>query len=173
MEIEKREKQELNILVLIEEFWRQIKRTWLLGLVLILVLGCGMAFLKQRTYSPTYEAYASFTVRVSNPLYSNSSTYNEKTAQVMADTFPSILTSGLLQKKVMEELGITNAPVLAVSATSQSRILTLKVRDSDPQRAYDILNAVITCYPAVAEFVVGSTELVLLDDTSSLHRTIR
>lgn len=165
MEIEKREKQELDILVLLEDFLRQAKRTLLLGLVLILALGGGMVFLKHRTYSPAYEAYASFTVRVANPLYSNISTYNEKTAQVMADTFPSILTSGILQQKVMGELGLTDPPVLAVSATSQSRILTLKVRDADPQRAYDVLNAVITCYPEVAEFVVGSTELVLLDES--------
>lgn len=165
MEIEKREKQELDLLVLFEDFLRQAKRTWLLGLVLILLLGGGMAFLKQRSYSPIYEAYASFTVRVANPLYANIDSYNEKTAQVMADTFPSILTSGLLQQKVMEELGLTTAPVLAVSATSQSRIFTLTVRDADPQRAYDVLNAVITCYPEVAEFVVGSTVLVLLDES--------
>ena len=165
MEIEKREKQELDILVLFEDFLRQAKRTWTLGLLLILVCGGGMAFLKYRTYTPIYEAYASFTVRVANPLYANIGTYNEKTAQVMADTFPSILTSGLLQQRVMEELGITDAPVMAVSATSQSSIFTLKVQDTDPQRAYDVLNAVITCYPEVAEFVVGSTVLVLLDES--------
>ena len=89
MEIEKREKQELDILAMFGDFLRQIRRTWLLGLVLIIIFGGGMAFLKHRTYSPTYEAYASFTVKVANPLYASVNTYNEKTAQVMADTFPS------------------------------------------------------------------------------------
>ena len=165
MEIEKKEKQDLDILALVEELFRQARRTWVLGLVLILVFGGAIAFLKQRTYIPAYEAYASFTVRVANPLYSNVSSYNEKTAQVMADTFPSILTSSLLQQKVMEELGIDHVPSIAVSATSQSSILTMKVRDPDPQKAYDILNAVITCYPEVAEFVVGPTVLILLDES--------
>ena len=108
MEIENREKQNLDLLVLFEDFLRQIRRTWLLGMVLILVFGSGMLFLKQKTYVPTYEAYASFTVRVANPLYSSVGTYNEKTAQVMSDTFPSIVTSGLLQQKVMEELGLSH-----------------------------------------------------------------
>lgn len=165
MEIEKREKQELDILVLFEDFLRQAKRTWVLGMVLILMFGGAMAFLKNRTYSPIYEAYASFMVRVANPLYTNIGTYNEKTAQVMADTFPSILTSDLLQQRVMEELDLTYAPAFAVSASSHSSIFTLKVRDANPQRAYDVLNAVITCYPEVAEFVVGSTILVLLDES--------
>ena len=165
MEIEKREKQDLDILVLVEDFLRQAKRTWVLGLLLILIFGGGIALIKHRSYTPIYEAYASFTVRVGNPMYASVDTYNEKTAQVMANTFPSILTSGLLQQRVMEELGIGYAPTLAVSATSQSSIFTLTVRDTDPQRAYDILNAVITCYPEVAEFVVGSTILVLLDES--------
>ena len=165
MEIEKREKQDLDFLVLFENFLRQAKRTWVLGLLLILICSGGMAYLKQRTYTPVYEAYASFTVRVANPLYASISTYNEKTAQVMTDTFPSILTSGLLQQKVMEELGLTSAPVMSVTASSQASIFTLKVRDADPQRSYDVLNAVITHYPQVAEFVVGTTALILLDES--------
>ena len=52
---------------------------------------------------PDLRRRASFTVRVANPLYASVSSYNEKTAQVMADTFPSILTSGLLQRRVMEQ----------------------------------------------------------------------
>ena len=76
MEIEKREKQELDILVLFENFIIQAKRTWLLGLVLILLFGGGLAFLKYRAYTPSYEAYASFTVRVANPLYTNVSTFS-------------------------------------------------------------------------------------------------
>ena len=165
MENEENEQLELDIFVLLEDFLRQAKRIWILGLVMVLICSLGMSFLQRRAYRATYEAYASFTVRVSNPLYASVSSYNDKTAQVMADTFPSILTSNLLQRKVMEELGISGVPSMTVSATAQSSILTLTVRDTDPQRAYDVLNAVIKCYPDVAEFVVGSTVLVLLDES--------
>lgn len=162
---EEKELEKLDLYVLLEDFLRQARRMWLLGLILILVGSAGMPFMQRRTYRETYEAYASFTVRVSNPLYASVSSYNEKTAQVMADTFPSILTSNLLQKKVMEQLGISGVPSITVSATAQSSIFTLTVRDTDPQRAYDVLNAVIACYPEVSEFVVGSTVLVLLDES--------
>lgn len=165
MENEEKEQQELDIFVLLEDFLRQAKRMWLLGVILILVCSMGMTFQQKRAFRESYEAYASFTVRVANPLYASVSSYNERTAQVMADTFPSILTSNLLQRKVMDKLGITGVPTMTVSATAQSSILTLKVRDSDPQRAYDVLNAVIECYPEVSEFVVGSTVLVLLDES--------
>jgi len=165
MENERTEPQKIDIFILLEDFLRQARRIWLLGLVLV-VLCSGVWTLRQKmSYREVYEAYASFTVRVANPLYGSVSSYNDKTAQVMADTFPSILTSDLLRRKVMEHLGISGVPSMTVSATAQSSILTLTVRDSDPQRAYDVLNAVITCYPEVSEFVVGATVLVLLDES--------
>ena len=165
MENEEKAIQKLDIFTLFEDFLRQAKRMWLLGLALILLCSLGLTVLRHRSYHPVYEAYTSFTVRVANPLYASISSYNEATAQVMADTFPSILTSDLLRNRVMEELGISGVPTITVSAEAQSSILTLTVRDSDPQRAYDVLNAVIKCYPDVAEFVVGSTVLVLLDES--------
>lgn len=165
MENQEMELQKLDLFILIEDFLRQAKRMLLLGLVLVLVCGAGLTFVKSRSFRESYEAYASFTVRVANPLYASISSYNDKTAQVMADTFPSILTSDLLQRKVMDKLGITGVPTMQVSATAQASILTLKVRDADPQRAYDVLNAVIECYPEVSEFVIGSTVLVLLDES--------
>ena len=165
MEIENKEPNGRDTFVLLDDFLHQARRMWLLGLSLILVCAAGLTFVRYRAYRPVYEASASFTVRVANPLYASVSSYNEKTAQVMADTFPSILTSGLLQRRVMDELGISEVPAMSVAATAQSSILTLKVRDTDPQRAYDVINAVIACYPEVAEFVVGSTVLVLLDES--------
>lgn len=163
MENEAKQPQQIDIFVLLDDFLRQAKRMLILGLVLVLVLSAAMAIRARSGYSEVYEAYASFTVRVANPLYASVSSYNERTAEIMADTFPSILTSSLLQRKVMEKLDISGG--MSISAKAQSSILTLRVRDADPQRAYDVLNAVIECYPEVAEFVIGSTKLVLLDES--------
>ncbi len=165
MENQETELQKVDIFVLLEDFLRMAKRLWLLGLILVLVCSAGLTFRQRSSFRSVYEASASFTVRVANPLYGSVSSYNDKTAQVMADTFPSILTSSLLQRRVMEELGLSGIPTMSISATAQSSILTLAVRDTDPQRAYDVLNAVIKCYPEVSEFVVGSTVLVLLDES--------
>jgi capsular polysaccharide biosynthesis protein len=46
-----------------------------------------------------------------------------------------------------------------------SNIFTLVARDTNPQRAQDILDAVIVCYPEVADFVIGPTKMVLLDES--------
>ena len=84
MEIEKTEQQGRDTFVLLDDFLHQAKRMWLLGLALVLICAAGLTFVQRRAYRPVYEASASFTVRVANPLYASVSSYNEKTAQVMA-----------------------------------------------------------------------------------------
>ncbi len=165
MEYEGREQEKLDLQPLLQGVLSMARRLWILGAILVLVCSTMLAALQKRNYVPMYQAYASFTVRVSNPLYSGVSVYNEKTAAVMAQTFPSILTSGLLQKRVMEELNTTEVPSIAVSATSSASILTLRVTNRDPEQAHRMLQAIIVCYPEIAELVVGPTELVMLDES--------
>lgn len=165
MEMYENEPEKLDLLILLEDFLAQAKRWLILGLALTALSAAGMCLRGYRSYTPRYEAYAAFTVRVANPLYASVSSYNAKTAEVMASTFPSILTSGILQSRVMEELGLSSVPALRVSAAAEANIFTLTVSDSDPGRAYSVLNAVITHYPDIAEFVIGSTVLILLDES--------
>ena len=43
MEFEERENRELDMFVLLEDFFREAKRLWLIGLVLVLLGGAGSA----------------------------------------------------------------------------------------------------------------------------------
>ena len=165
MEFEEKEERELDLLVLIDDFLKEARRHLLLALVLV-ALGTGlMTGRGYLSYDPVYTAHASFTVRVANPLYGSVSSYNSATASQMAATFPHIMTSGVLQERVMSHLGISRMPTVSVTSSDSTSIITIRVTDSDPQRAYDVLNAVITYYPEIAEFVVGSTKLLLLDES--------
>ena len=171
MDFEK-ENQELDILVVLEDFLREARRLLLLGIVLVLLCGAGLTVRERMTYRPTYQATASFTVKAADPLYASVSTYNMKTAEQMAKTFPYILTSGVLQNRVKAELGISVMPNVSVSVMPNSSVITLTVRHSDARLAYDTLNAVIRFYPEIAEFVVGSTVLSLLDESGLPTRPI-
>ena len=165
MEFEEREDQKIDLFVLLEDFLREARRLLIIGLVLVILGGTLFGIRNAVSYSPVYQASASFTVKVADPVYANIHSYNTKTAEQMAKTFPYILTSGVLKNRVMETLGIAYIPPVSVSVMPNASVITLSVRDSDPQRAYDVLNAVITHYPEIAEFVVGATVLALLDET--------
>ena len=165
MENNEREVQRISLLVLVDDFLREAKRLLVLGVALAVLFAACLTGYRYSSFTPVYEAYASFTVRVANPLYASVHTYNASTAEQMAKTFPYILTSTVLQERVKEHLDVDYLPSISASSMQSSNIFTLRVRDTDPERAYQVLEAVITCYPEVADFVLGPTVMVLLDES--------
>ena len=140
-------------------------RTLVLLLVFAVVASAVFCLWTWRRYSPSYEASATFTVYVSNPLQSEVRAYNTSTAEQMAKTFPYILTSSALQDIVRRELGISYVPAISASVLKNTNIFTLKVSSADPQLAYDVLQVVMEYYPEISEFVVGPTIMNLLDES--------
>lgn len=155
----------IDLRVLVSDLLRGAKRLLWLGILLVVAGAAFFVWRMWNTYSPVYQASASFTVFVSNPLYAGIRTYNSSTAEQMEKTFPYILTSDALSDLVKQELGRSFLPQISASVIENTNIFTLSVTSGDPQLAYDVLNAVIKCYPSVAEFVVGPTEMNLLDES--------
>ena len=53
---------------------------------------------------------------------------------------------------------------MTASSIGETNIFTLTVTSTNPQDAYDILNAVIQNYPQVASFVIGGTQLSMIEE---------
>ena len=114
MESDKKTEPVIDLVVLLDDFLRQARHMWALLLVLVLVCASGLSFLRYRSFSPVYEASASFTIKVANPLHATVETYNRETAEQMAKTFPYILTSGVLQQRIREYLGVFGLVHIAI-----------------------------------------------------------
>lgn len=155
----------IDLIELLQGLLRSARHFLLQGIALMLAAAVLMGLLTHVSYTPMYQASASFTVRVVNPLYSNQQYYNNSAAEQMAKTFPHILTSGVLSEQVKEKLGISNMPSIKAETMGSTNVFTLKVTATDPQLAYDVLNCVIEIYPSVSEFVVGMTKLTLLNES--------
>lgn len=155
----------IDLRVILTDLLHGAKRTLWLAVVLVAVCASALCWRTYRSYRPSYQATASFTVYVTNPLYSGTRFYNAATAEQMAKTFPYILTSGVLSEMVMEKLDLSYMPAVSASVMEGTNIFTLSVTSDDPRLAYDVLQTVIESYPSVAEFVVGPTEMELLDES--------
>lgn len=155
----------LDLFTILGDSFRVARRMLWLAVVLAALFVGALCFKEYRSYHPSYRASATFTVYVTNPLQSEIRSYNTATAEQMAKTFPYILTSGALQDMVKRDLGIAAMPAVSASVLTNTNIFTLTVTSSDPQLAYDVLNSVIVHYPDVAEFVVGPTQMNLLDES--------
>ena len=150
---------------LLQMFLRGLRRFWLYGLLLTLLLAGLMGYRAWRSYVPSYTASATFTVYSTSALQSTSQTYNTATAEQMAKTFPQILTSGVLSQIIREDLGVSSLPSITAKAVDETNFLDLNVTGRDPQLCYDVLQSVIKNYPQVAELVVGPTVLELVDES--------
>lgn len=165
-----REAELINVTELLNDylkiFWRM--RNWV---VIFVVLGAVIFYGRARlSYEPVYTASATFTINMQEEQQgadSNSSVvfFDNATAEQMAKTFPYILTSSVLRRKVQEDLGGAAASNIQANVTENTNLFTISVTDSDPGRAYATLQSVIKNYPEISEVIVGKTKMTMLDET--------
>lgn len=161
------EVEKIDLMRIINNMWKGAKRYWLLMLLVMSFLSFVLAFKSFYYYLPTYSASATFTISTdTSSLYSSTSYLNTRTAGQIVKTFPYILNSGILQKKVATELGTEEMPgSVKAEILGSTNMITIVANAKEPQYAYDILQAVIKHYPEVAEPVIGQVKMNLLDMT--------
>lgn len=165
----RKEAEQIDLYGLLADYLRVLSRMWL-WVVLLAAVGGILFFIRDYTsWSPRYTASSVFTVSISSDTQNSSgasSFYASSTADQMEKTFPYILTSGVLSRRAAAEMGQDHlSGTINASAEPNTNLFTMSVTDSDAQRAYDTLQAVIKCYPEVAEAIVGRTSLTLLDES--------
>ena len=156
----------LYFTTILDDMWRGFKKFFLLCFLLMAVCGAVMYMRENTNYTPVYQAYSSFVVETKTAYGYNQSYSDETTAGQLSKTFPYILTSGALSDIVAESLGVDSIPAsISAEAIQDTSIFTINVTASDPQIAYDVLQAVIQYYPQVAEYIIGDTQLTLMDES--------
>ena len=160
----------IDIVGLLTDYFRTLRRMWIWVLILAVAGGAFSYIRSYMAWSPRYTASATFTITASQD-GSDSTTgsyafYDNSTTEQMVNTFPYILTSGVLSRRAAEAMG-RDAVSGQISASSEANtnLFTMSVTDSDAGLAYETLQAVIKCYPDVAEVIIGRTNMQLLDET--------
>lgn len=157
------ELDKIDLISMISGLRKPFCRTWWILLLLLLLGGLAGAFRAYRGYHPQYEASATYAVssgQQDNVIYS----YNNliSTEQLSA-TFPYIMTSGVLQRVVAEDMGLPVIPgKISARMIGQTNLFQISVTASDPQIAYDTLQSVMENYPKIARYVIGNTKLKLM-----------
>lgn len=156
------ETEKIDIMNLVADFLNALRKLWPVMLILLIVCTVRSYFATSFSYTPQYVASA--TVSVAGP--GGGSYSNIQSAQEMAEVFPYVLTSGVLQDVVANDMGLDYVPgSISVEAEDGMNMLTISVSSDDPQMAYNVLQSVIKNYPEVAEYIFGVTSLQILDET--------
>ena len=159
--------EKIDLIRLLDEFGRVLLRLFWLPLLLAVLAGVLMGLRAWRSYTPMYACEATFTIQTqsgtSDLITGSTGYYDQAAAEQLANTFPYLIQSDLMQNTLQEELGVSwlNGSIVP-QAVPNTNLFSLRVTSNNPQDAYDILNAVITAYPKVANYVIGNTSLTLL-----------
>ncbi len=157
--------------IYISDIWRGFLKFWWICALLTVVCTVVMAVFSFVKFRPSYTVSATFTVQTQDISANGSGItsytyyYNRTTAEQLSSTFPHILESKLLQTAVCEDLGISYVPA-SISATSVAgtNMFTMKAVGKDPQQTYDVLLSAMKNYPSIAEYVIGSSKLVMISE---------
>lgn len=160
----------IDIVSLLTDYLRVLRRMWIWVLILAILGGTAAYVRSYMNWNPIYTASATFTITVSRDSSDSTSGsysfYDNATTEQMVNTFPYILTSGVLSRRAAAEMGRSSlSGQISASAEADTNLFTLSVTDGDASLAYETLQAVITCYPEVAERIIGRTNMQLLDET--------
>ena len=146
-----------------------IKRFGWLCVVFALLFG-GVAYVYERVnYVPLYTAETTFTVSTENSSSSiggvsvYSFYYDAATAGQLSETFPHLLSSGLIQNAICEDLEMSYLPVtFNAVAVEGSNMFTLKATSRYPEIAYKVLVSAIDNYPTIAKYAVGNIKIDMI-----------
>lgn len=164
-----RESELIDITEILNDYLRIIRRMWVWVLIFAMV-GASFFYMSARlSYTPMYTASATFTINIKQDQQDASTSsvtfFDNSTAEQMAKTFPYILTSGVLKRKVAQDMGTNVTSTIEASAAENTNLFTISVTDRDPGMAYAVLQSVIENYPEISEVIVGKTSMQMLDET--------
>ena len=156
------ELEKIDIISFLSDFMHRFRRFWWI-VVLLTALGALLFYYRVNvSYSPSYVAEATVSVEIIN----GGASANRNTAEQMGLIFPYILTSGALSDVIAADLGVNSVPgSISVTSIKGTNLITIDVRSSDPNNAYNVLQSVLRNYPAVAQYVVGQTSLTVIDES--------
>lgn len=155
----------IDLTIHIKRFVKVFRRLWPLVLVLSLVLS-GFNFLRQRrSYVPVYECKAIFSISSgygADDIFTSSFFYDSTTASQVGSTFPYLLNTEFMRDLILAQLdkGYINGSIRA-EAKAATNLVELAVQSTNPQDAYDILNAVVASYPRAAVYMVDNPTIYM------------
>lgn len=160
----------IDVISILNDYFRIFRRMWAWILILAIV-GTGVFYVRARMqYTPFYTATATFTVNIQQDQQSSTdgsslAFFDNSAAEQMATTFPYILTSGVLRRKVAKDMGTAVTSSISARVTENTNLFTISVTDKDAEKAYQTLQSVIKNYPEVSEVIVGKTRMEMLDES--------
>ena len=170
VQIDNRDEIVVDLFALVRKVWKELRRHALIILLLAALVGAGCYFGAGARYKPVYTANASFTVnRLSGLKYKTGAEKNLAVNRIGV-LFPYMLKSSAMKSVVMDDLGYADSADFDIEITSSSgtgsNVISLSVKSSDPQLAYDAVQSILRNHWVVTEPSIGEVEIKMMSEPS-------
>lgn len=137
-----------------------LKKWWLIIMVSVSISLLTYIVVKE-TYQPQYNVNATYVITTQG---ANTSVFsNLATAQDIATRFSQIINSPTLQKKVCEELGVSEIDgTITAEIVPETNLMNLVVKADSPQHAFEIMRAVMNNYRSISDYMIGNAVMEIL-----------
>lgn len=157
------EEPEIDIGKFLVDTFRTFFRIFWLPLGLAVLLSAILCLKLDRNYSPRYTSSATFTISAVGVSGTGAEEYNKNVTKRLSRVFPHVLTSGILNDLICEDLQLKRMPAsLAAHVEGETTLFTLEATARKPENALMVLESAIRKYPQITNFVIGNTNMTLL-----------
>ncbi len=169
---------EVSIADVFKRFLKSFKKFWWVSATLAVTFAVASFIYFSATFIPQYRSDVKFTIMplvsgdASNGASVYSFNYNQSLAEQMANTFPHIVSSGIMNDIVINDLQRPFSGTVSAEAVANTNIFEVSVSSSSAQDAYDILNSIIRNYPKVAEYIIGDTRMTVIEGAEPKVATV-
>lgn len=167
---QKNDMVEIDIFRILQNALAIVKQLWFVMLLVIALTTAVAVFLQQKTYTPSYKSYCTFSVHVvnkstlgdTNSLYAVY--YDQDLAAQLDATFSHLVNSDFLWDDITEYLdGRTVDGQIHASSIESSNIFILSATGSAPEKADLLLEALMAVYYDAARYVVGDMKIEIIE----------
>ena len=156
----------LKIVKILDGMVKSFRRFWWLVLLFVIIGAAAFYMYAKMTFVPKYQAYCSFAISTSTSYGTTADYYNQRAVKQLNNTFPYIISSGVLMDAVADDIGAKPVPAtVTTNSIGNTAIFTIRVTADDPEMAYNVLQSVIKNYPRVADVILGNTILTQIDES--------
>lgn len=160
----------IDLGVLKNDIFKGIRKFWWIGLLLVVFGAVALSVIRTVLYVPKYEAKVSFSIATSLSTADSEEeiygfNFEKNTASLMADSFPYVLSSSVMQDVLKKDLGTEEINgEISAKAIENTNIFTVAVISDNPKDAYDIVGAIVKDYPEIVKYVIGDSQTNIIQE---------
>lgn len=158
--------EKFNIEELFFRFIDAFRKFWYISVILMILLGIFGYFSYKKSYAPSYESKAIFSVKAADYSGKNKTSYsnNNQLTEDLSVSFNYLINNEVFYEVIKNDMRLSYVPAtITIEPVENTNILNIVATSSDADMAYKTIKAVLKNYSSVTAFVVGDTNLKVIE----------